>query len=80
MIGDNLEDCRKEIDPDGKGTVPIDSLAQWVDKQLNTYLDESALTQAFELFDADKDGKINLEEFEFFMNGFAKDMNTLRDN
>jgi Ca2+-binding EF-hand superfamily protein len=38
------------------------------------------LTEAFELFDADHDGKINLEEFEFFMNGFAKDMNSLRDN
>lgn len=38
------------------------------------------LTEAFELFDADHDGKINLEEFEFFMNGFAKDMNSLRDS
>jgi Ca2+-binding EF-hand superfamily protein len=38
------------------------------------------LTEAFKLFDADNDGKINMEEFEFFMNGFARDMNTLRDN
>jgi len=32
------------------------------------------------LFDSDNDGKINLEEFEFFMNSFAKEMNTLRNN
>jgi Ca2+-binding EF-hand superfamily protein len=38
------------------------------------------LKEAFSLFDADQDGKINLEEFEFFLNGFAKDMNKLRDS
>ena len=38
------------------------------------------LTEAFTLFDADHDGKINLEEFEFFMNSFAKEMNSLREN
>lgn len=43
-------------------------------------MNEAALTEAFDLFDADKDGKINLEEFEFFMSGFARDMNKLRDN
>ncbi len=43
-------------------------------------MDDKLLTEAFELFDADHDGKINLEEFEFFMNGFAKDMNSIRDN
>ncbi len=43
-------------------------------------LDEKELTEAFELFDSDHDGKINLEEFEFFMNSFARDMNSLRGN
>ena len=43
-------------------------------------MNEAALLEAFELFDSDKDGKINLEEFDFFMNGFARDMNRLRDN
>lgn len=38
------------------------------------------MTEAFDLFDADHDGKINMEEFEFFMNGFAKDMNMLRNS
>jgi Ca2+-binding EF-hand superfamily protein len=42
-------------------------------------LDDNVLKEAFELFDADHDGKINLEEFEFFMNGFAKDMNKLKE-
>ena len=80
LISDKLEEVRKELDEEGKGTVHIDKMTAWCDKQLNEYLDEKALTDAFELFDADKDGKINLEEFEFFMNSFAKEMNTLRDN
>jgi Ca2+-binding EF-hand superfamily protein len=80
LIADNLEDIRKELDGEGKGTVPIDSLVSWVQKQLDTYLNDQLLTDAFTLFDADKDGKINLEEFEFFMQSFAKDMNNLREN
>ena len=51
-----------------------------MEKQLVEYLDEKALFEAFDLFDADHDGKINMEEFEFFMSGFAKDMNGLREN
>ena len=80
LIADKLEDVRKELDVDNKGTVPIDTLVEWINKQLNEYLDEKLLIEAFEMFDSDKDGKINLEEFEFFMSGFAKDMNILRDN
>ena len=58
----------------------IDKLAEWIDKQLIEHLDEKALYEAFDLFDADHDGKINMEEFEFFMSGFAKDMNGLREH
>jgi Ca2+-binding EF-hand superfamily protein len=60
--------------------VHIDKFSEWIVKKLDIYLNEQALVEAFELFDADKDGKINMEEFEFFMNGFAKDMNILRGN
>lgn len=77
---DNVNGIRKEIDPDEKGTIDIQKLAEWICTQLQGFLDEKLLTEAFNLFDADKDGKINLEEFEFFMNSFAKEMNTLRDN
>jgi Ca2+-binding EF-hand superfamily protein len=80
LIEGKLEDVRKELDPDGKGTVAIDFCAEWMAKQLNEHLNEQILVDAFSQFDSDKDGKINLEEFEFFMSGFAKDMNTLRDN
>lgn len=80
LVAKELEAIRLELDPETKGTVQIDALAAWVSKQLDTYLDESALTEAFDLFDADHDGKINMEEFEFFMSGFAKEMNVLRGN
>lgn len=77
--GAKLEAIRTELDPEGKA-VQLDKLTEWLDKQLVEYLDEQALFEAFDLFDADHDGKINMEEFEFFMSGFAKDMNGLRDN
>ena len=48
-------------------------------QKLDTCLDETTLTEAFQTFDADEDGKLNLEEFEFFMSGFAKEYNQLRD-
>jgi Ca2+-binding EF-hand superfamily protein len=80
LIEGKLEDVRKELDPDTKGTVAIDFMSDWMSKQLTEHLNEQILVDAFSQFDADKDGKINLEEFEFFMSGFAKDMNTLRDN
>ena len=78
LVEKQLEEIRTELDPESKGTVPIDKLSEWISKQLDIYLDEAALTEAFDLFDADHDGKINMEEFEFFMSGFAKDMNQLR--
>lgn len=80
LINTRLEAIRTELDSEGKGTVHIDKLAAFLIKELTIYLDEDMLTEAFKLFDADNDGKINMEEFEFFMNGFARDMNTLRDN
>lgn len=75
-----LEDVRKELDPEGKGSVHLDRISDYLNGKLTACLDDRALTEAFELFDSDKDGKINLEEFEFFMNSFAKDMNSLRGN
>ena len=75
-----LESIRKELDPEGKGTVHLDRISDYLNGKLAACLDDRALTEAFELFDSDKDGKINLEEFEFFMNSFAKDMNSLRGN
>ena len=70
----------EELDPEGKGTVHLDKISDYLNGKLAACLDDRALTEAFELFDSDKDGKINLEEFEFFMNSFARDMNSLRGN
>ena len=75
-----LEKVRSELDPEGKGTVHLDKITDFLNGKLSECLDEKSLTEAFELFDSDHDGKINQEEFEFFMNGFAKDMNSLRSN
>lgn len=35
-----LEDIRTELDPETKGTVPIDTLVEWLNKQLEEYLNE----------------------------------------
>ncbi len=80
LVTSELETVRQELDPEGKGTVHLDKISDYLNGKLAGCLDEQALTEAFELFDSDKDGKINLEEFEFFMSGFAKDMNSLRSN
>jgi len=74
-----LEKMRKELDDGGSGTVDIDKLVEHLQSILVECLDETALQQAFETFDADNDGKINLEEFEFFMSGFSKEQNRFRD-
>ena len=75
-----LEQVRSELDPEGKGTVHLDKITDYLNGKMTACLDEKELTEAFELFDSDHDGKINLEEFEFFMNSFARDMNSLRGN
>ena len=75
-----LEKVRSELDPEGKGIVPLDKISDYLNGKLVALLDENTLTEAFSLFDSDKDGMINMEEFEFFMNGFARDMNSLRAN
>lgn len=54
-------------------------MSEYLAGVVKSCLDDNVLREAFELFDADHDGKINLEEFEFFMSGFAKDMNKLRE-
>ena len=37
------------------------------------------MRKAFNVFDADNDGKLTIDEFEFFMTSFAKQHNGLRD-
>lgn len=37
------------------------------------------MRDAFKVFDADKDGKLSLDEFRFFMESFATQHNKLRD-
>ena len=71
---------RLELDPDSTGTCTVDKMVAYLAKVVRDNMSEDHLTEAFELFDADHDGKINMEEFEFFMNGFARDMNKLRDS
>ena len=76
----HVEEVRLQLDPESSGTCKVETMVQFLAKHLEECLDTNTLTEAFDLFDADHDGRINLEEFEFFMNGFAKDMNKLRDN
>ena len=43
-------------------------------------MDSGDLFKAFETFDADNDGKLSVEEFEFFMQSFSKELSNMRDN
>ena len=38
------------------------------------------LFSALEVFDSDNDGKLSFEEFQFFMESFAKEYNNMRGN
>ena len=55
----------------------IDALVQYLTERVTKYTDQNNLMDAFNLFDSDNDGKLSLEEFNFFMTGFAKEYNGL---
>ena len=71
------DELREEIDPNKNGKVPIDDIVQKLDDYVEELTDDSALEEAFGTFDADNDGMLSLEEFEFFMTGFAKNYSQL---
>ena len=71
---------RKEIDPEETGFVSVDKMVEVLANVAKESMNDDVLNEAFALFDSDNDGKINLEEFEFFMSGFARDMNKMRDS
>ena len=71
------DELRLELDPNKNGKVPIDDIVQKLDDYVEELTDDSALEEAFGTFDADNDGMLNLEEFEFFMTGFAKNHSQL---
>ena len=68
---------RAELDTTKSGKVPIDDLVSYLNEIVQKRTDDSSLAEAFGVFDADNDGKLSLEEFEFFMTGFAKEYNHL---
>ena len=73
------EEVRKALDPNSTGMVKIDDFARYLNDYVTECTDSGALTEAFKQFDADNDGKLSMEEFEFFMTGFAKEYNGLVD-
>ena len=75
-----LEETRAQLDSEGSGKVHIDQLHQYVSGLLNEILDTEKLRIAFNQFDADQDNMLTLDEFDFFMDGFAKEHNRLRDS
>ena len=68
---------RTELDTTKTGKVQIDDLVNYLNEIVQRRTDDSSLAEAFGIFDADNDGKLSLEEFEFFMTGFAKEYNHL---
>jgi Ca2+-binding EF-hand superfamily protein len=75
-----LDETRVQLDSEGVGKVHIDKLQQYVSGLLNEILDPERLRTAFNQFDADQDNMLSLDEFDFFMDGFAKEHNRLRDS
>ena len=71
------DELRDELDPNKNGRVPIDDIVAKLDDYVEELTDDSALEEAFGTFDADNDGMLSLEEFDFFMTGFAKNHNNL---
>ena len=73
------ENIRKEIDPNATGMVKIDDFARFLDNFVAECTNEETLVEAFKTFDADNDNKLSMEEYEFFMTGFAKECNGMMD-
>ena len=74
---DELNEVKKALDPENTGVVKIDALVTHLLDYVQESTDVNALTEAFQMFDAGKSGKLTMEEFEFFMTGFAKEHNQL---
>lgn len=79
MSDNEREEVRKSLDPNGTGMVKIDDFARYLNDFVTECTDNDALTEAFKTFDADNDNKLSMEEFEFFMTGFAKEYNGLME-
>ena len=74
-----IQDVRDAIDSGGRGFVPIDEFANYLDNAVTECTDDQALKEAFKQFDADNDNKLTMEEFQFFMGAFAKEYNHMMD-
>eukprot|EP00354_Favella_ehrenbergii_P008189 CAMPEP_0170466374 /NCGR_PEP_ID=MMETSP0123-20130129/10361_1 /TAXON_ID=182087 /ORGANISM="Favella ehrenbergii, Strain Fehren 1" /LENGTH=153 /DNA_ID=CAMNT_0010732493 /DNA_START=12 /DNA_END=473 /DNA_ORIENTATION=+ len=74
-----IQEVRDAVDSGGRGFVPIDEFASYLDNAVIECTDEQALKEAFKQFDADNDNKLTMEEFEFFMGAFAKEYNHMMD-
>lgn len=80
IVSENdLQELRTTLDPNSTGMVKIEDFARHLDDIVSECTNEEALTQAFKQFDADNDNKLSMEEFEFFMTGFAKECNSMMD-
>ena len=80
MMDNETEELRRTLDPKGTGIVKIDDFARYLNDFVAECTDADALTEAFKQFDADNDNKLTIEEFEFFMTGFAKEYNGLMES
>ena len=74
-----LLELRTALDPNSTGMVKIGDFARHLDEYVTECTNEEALTDAFKQFDADNDNQLTIEEFEFFMTGFAKECNGMMD-
>ena len=79
MNDQGINEVREALDSGGRGFVPIDDFASYLDEYVAECTNDQSLKEAFKQFDADNDNKLTMEEFEFFMGAFAKEYNHLMD-
>mmetsp|Transcript_12702 Transcript_12702/g.12729 ORF Transcript_12702/g.12729 Transcript_12702/m.12729 type:complete len:129 (+) Transcript_12702:23-409(+) len=61
------------LDPESKGTIPIQSITDYLVNFLSGY-DQDLLHNALRRLDADNDGFIPLEDFEYFMRNYGVEL------
>lgn len=67
------EEITAQLDPQGSGLFNQDEFVDYLmNHQVEKYTDMKALKQAIKAFDYDNDGKVQYEEFEYFMKNFGE--------
>lgn len=70
MSVDEIRDLEQLLDPHNLGSFTESKLVNALTNLMTSYDDQKTL-EALEILDTDNDGKISVEEFEYFMNEYG---------